>query len=171
MYQIIVRKNPSNFRKKPQILIGLRILFQSPSAAKLLHFSETVNPSSDVNRNADVGMNAIGHYQEKNALFREEDFAFINSLRNMTQKESENSSGTKLCSGNQRKDHFRLESVKWRAASRKCHHIKRFRQMKEKRLWWSPSKPLQATNKSKPTGKKTITAQKVVAISGLQQKN
>ena len=107
--------------------------------------------------------------RKKNALFREEDFAFINSLKNMTQKESENSSGTKLCSGNQRKDHFRLESVKWRAASRNCHHIKRFRQMKEKRFWWSPSKPLQATNKSTPTGKKTITAQKVVAISGLQQ--
>ena len=126
-------RNPSKFRKKTQILIGLRTLFQSHSTAKLLHFSETVNPSSDVNRNADVGVNAIGHHQEKNALFLEEDFPFISSLKNLTQKKSENSSRTKLCSGNQRKDHFRLESVKWRAACRKCHHIKRFRQMKEKR--------------------------------------
>ena len=81
-------KNPSNFGKKPQILICLRILFQSHSTAKLLHFSETVNSSSDVNRNADVGVNAIGHHQEKNALFREEDFPFINSLKSMTQKKS-----------------------------------------------------------------------------------
>ena len=52
----------------------------------MLQFSEKVNPGSDVNTNADVGVNAIGNHQEKNTLFRYEDFPFINSLKNMTQK-------------------------------------------------------------------------------------
>ena len=68
------------------MLILLRILFQSQPTAKLLQFSDTVSPSSDVNGTVDVGVNAFGHHQEKNAPFREEDFAFINSLKNMTQK-------------------------------------------------------------------------------------
>ena len=69
----------------------------------MLKFSEKVNPRSDVNTNADVGMIAISNHQEKTALFREEDSAFTNSLMNMTQKKSENSSRTKLFSGNQKK--------------------------------------------------------------------
>ena len=63
----------------------LRILFQSHSTAKMLQLSEKVNPRSDVTRNADVGLNANGKHQEKRT-FREEYFAFINSLQNMTQK-------------------------------------------------------------------------------------
>ena len=43
--------------------------------------------------------------------------------------------------------------------------------MKEKQYWWSPSKPLQSNIKTRHHyEKKTISAQKVVAILGLQQK-
>ena len=92
----------------------------------MLQFSEKVNPGSDVDTNNDVGVNAIGNHQEKNALFRDEDFPFINSLENMTQKNQkipqEPNSVQEI-----KEDHFRLESVKWRVASRKCHDTKRFR--------------------------------------------
>ena len=44
--------------------------------------------------------------------------------------------------------------------------------MKEKRFWWSPSKPLQSNIKSgHPQERKTISAQEVAPISGLKQKN
>ena len=52
----------------------------------MLQISEKVNPGSDVDTNADVGVNAIGNHQEKNALIHEEDFAFINILYNKPQK-------------------------------------------------------------------------------------
>ena len=69
----------------------------------MLQYSEKVNPHSDVNRIAGVGVNAIGNHQEKNAPFPEEDFAFIKSLKNMKENKSKISPSTKLCSGNQQK--------------------------------------------------------------------
>ena len=64
----------------------------------------------------------------KKRTFREEDFAFINSLQNMTQKTQKfPQKWNENLPRKSKKGPFRLESVKWRAASRKCHHTKGFR--------------------------------------------
>ena len=69
----------------------------------MLQFCEKVNPGSDVNRNANIGVNAIGKNQEKNALLREEAFPFKIAQKNDAKK-SKNSARTKLCSGSQKKN-------------------------------------------------------------------
>ena len=62
-FQDFAQKNPSKCPKNHQILIVLRILFQRHSAAKMLQFSDKVNPCSHVNTNSDVGVTAIGNHQ------------------------------------------------------------------------------------------------------------
>ena len=122
-----------------------------------------------MNRDADVGVNAFGNHQEKNAPFREQDFAFINSLKNTTQKKSEVSSRTKLCSGNKKKITSDLSQWSDELQVEKVITLKDFDKWRKNGIDEYLQNRCNLTLNQGTHRKKPISAQKVVAISGLIQ--